>query len=121
MVRRVVLDGCSYAQVAEGFAVSGRTVAKWVLRFKTAAARHAQRITVRRVLSDNGSGYLSRAFRATCLALRLRHLRKCRGGRPGRFQRFEFAWCGDLVAPLVVWRDRGCGQRVSYRPAHAGA
>jgi transposase InsO family protein len=27
------------------------------------------------MLSDNGSGYLSRAFRATCLALRLRHLR----------------------------------------------
>jgi len=32
-------------------------------------------ITVRRVLSDNGSGYVSRAFRTTCQQLGLRHLR----------------------------------------------
>ena len=32
-------------------------------------------MTVRRVLSDNGSGYVSRAFRATCQQLDLRHLR----------------------------------------------
>ena len=36
------------------------------------AARH---ITVRRVMSDNGSGYVSRRFRAACQALELRHLR----------------------------------------------
>jgi len=32
-------------------------------------------ISTRRVMSDNGSGYVSRAFRATCERLALRHLR----------------------------------------------
>jgi transposase InsO family protein len=36
------------------------------------AARGAR---VHRVMSDNGSGYVSRAFRATCLAAGVRHLR----------------------------------------------
>lgn len=36
------------------------------------AARH---ITIRRVMSDNGSGYVSRGFRAACAARMLRHLR----------------------------------------------
>jgi transposase InsO family protein len=35
----------------------------------------ARGITGRRVLSDNGSGYLATAFRTTCAALGLRHLR----------------------------------------------
>jgi transposase InsO family protein len=35
----------------------------------------ARGTVVRRVLSDNGSGYVSRVFRATCAALRVRHLR----------------------------------------------
>jgi transposase InsO family protein len=35
----------------------------------------ARGVTVRRVMSDNGSGYRSRAFRATCETARLRHLR----------------------------------------------
>ena len=34
MVRRVVFEGWSYAQAADGFAVSMRTVGKWVRRFK---------------------------------------------------------------------------------------
>jgi transposase InsO family protein len=34
LVRRVLFDGWSYAATAEGFAVSVRTVAKWVRRFK---------------------------------------------------------------------------------------
>jgi transposase InsO family protein len=33
LVRRVLFEGWSYAQAAEGFAVSVRTVAKWVRRF----------------------------------------------------------------------------------------
>jgi transposase len=36
MVRRVLVEGWSYAAAAEGFAVSIRTVAKWVRRFKEA-------------------------------------------------------------------------------------
>ena len=35
----------------------------------------ARHITSRRVMSDNGSGYVSRAFRAACAARTLRHLR----------------------------------------------
>ncbi|MFN8067128.1 MAG: IS481 family transposase [Vicinamibacterales bacterium] len=35
----------------------------------------ARGITVQRVLSDNGSGYVSRVFRATCERLRIRHKR----------------------------------------------
>jgi transposase InsO family protein len=35
----------------------------------------ARGVTVRRVMSDNGSGYVSRAWRTTCAALGLRHLR----------------------------------------------
>jgi transposase InsO family protein len=35
----------------------------------------ARGIRVRRVMSDNGSGYVSRVFRVTCAALDLRHLR----------------------------------------------
>jgi transposase len=34
LVRRVLFEGWSYAEAAEGFAVSVRTVAKWVRRFK---------------------------------------------------------------------------------------
>lgn len=35
----------------------------------------ARGVTVRRVMSDNGSGYVSRAWRLTCATLGLRHLR----------------------------------------------
>tara|TARA_B100000029_G_scaffold452270_1_gene477382 strand:- start:721 stop:1221 length:501 start_codon:yes stop_codon:yes gene_type:complete len=35
----------------------------------------ARAISVRRVMSDNGSGYVSRRFRTTCHTLQLRHLR----------------------------------------------
>jgi transposase InsO family protein len=35
----------------------------------------ARGVTVRRVMSDNGSGYVSRAFRAACEAAAVRHLR----------------------------------------------
>jgi len=34
MVRRVLFEGWSYAQAAEGCAVSVRTVATWVRRFR---------------------------------------------------------------------------------------
>jgi transposase InsO family protein len=34
-----------------------------------------RRVVVHRVMSDNGSGYVSRVFRAACAALAIRHLR----------------------------------------------
>ena len=51
----------------------GATCAAFLTR--AVAWLHARGMTVRRVLSDNGSGYVSRAFRATCQHLGLRHLR----------------------------------------------
>ena len=36
---------------------------------------HARGVPVRRILTDNGSGYLSRRFRATCRELQLVHRR----------------------------------------------
>lgn len=50
----------------------------------------ARGITVRRVLSDNGSGYVSRAFRAACDTLRIQH-RRTRAYTPrtnGKAERF---------------------------------
>lgn len=67
-------------------------------------------ITVRRVMSDNGSGYVSRMFRAACAGLGLRHLRT----RPytprtnGKAERFiqtllrEWAY----VEPYATSRER---------------
>jgi transposase InsO family protein len=42
---------------------------------RTLAWFAARGIVVRRVMSDNGNGYVSRLFRATCAELQLRHLR----------------------------------------------
>ena len=51
----------------------GTTCAAFLRR--AVAWLQARGITTRRVMSDNGSGYVSRAWRATCEALGLRHLR----------------------------------------------
>jgi transposase InsO family protein len=42
---------------------------------RTLAWFAARGVAVRRVMSDNGTGYVARLFRATCLELGLRHLR----------------------------------------------
>lgn len=48
-----------------------------VVSFLKAAVRHYQRlgVTVRRVMTDNGSGYVSKAFSQACTELGLRHIR----------------------------------------------
>jgi transposase InsO family protein len=51
----------------------GDTTADFLARAMAWFAR--QGIRIRRVLSDNGSGYLSRAFRRACQLLAVRHLR----------------------------------------------
>jgi transposase InsO family protein len=70
----------------------------------------ARGITVRRAMSDNGSGYISRVFRCTCEALGLRHLRT-RAYTPrtnGKAERFiqtllrEWAY----VEPYISSRER---------------
>jgi transposase InsO family protein len=51
----------------------GATVAGFLRR--AVAWFRAHHVRVRRVLTDNGSGYISRSFRATCRGLHLRHQR----------------------------------------------
>jgi transposase InsO family protein len=51
----------------------GDTTADFLARAIAWFAR--QRIQIRRVMSDNGSGYVSRAFRRACQVLAVRHLR----------------------------------------------
>lgn len=51
----------------------GATVAGFLRR--AVAWFRAHHVRVRRVLTDNGSGYISRSFRATCHGLHLRHQR----------------------------------------------
>jgi len=51
----------------------GATVAGFLRR--AVAWFRAHHVRIRRVLTDNGGGYISRSFRATCRALHLRHRR----------------------------------------------
>jgi transposase InsO family protein len=51
----------------------GATVAGFLRR--AVAWFRAHHVRIRRVLTDNGSGYISRSFRATCRGLHLRHRR----------------------------------------------
>lgn len=70
----VAVDDCSrLAYVEVCAAQDGAACAGFLQRAVTWFATHA--VTVRRVMSDNGSGYVSRAFRHVCTALALRHLR----------------------------------------------
>ena len=70
----------------------------------------ARGITIRRVLSDNGSGYVSTAFRAACAALDVRH-KRTRAYTPrtnGKAERFiqtllrEWAY----IVPYATSRER---------------
>jgi transposase InsO family protein len=70
----VAVDDCSrLAYVEVGTDQHGATCAAFLQRPVAWLAGHA--VTVRRVMSDNGSGYVSRVFRETCATLALRHLR----------------------------------------------
>jgi transposase InsO family protein len=51
----------------------GDTTADFLARAMAWFAR--QGVQIRRVMSDNGSGYVSRAFRHACQVLAVRHLR----------------------------------------------
>jgi transposase InsO family protein len=70
----VAIDDCSRLAYVEVLAdEKGDTAAAFFLR---AVASFRQRgIRVRRVLTDNGSGYLSHAFAAACQRLNARHMR----------------------------------------------
>lgn len=70
----VAIDDHSRVSYVEVLADQLGTTCAAFLR-RAVAWLEGRRSTPRRVLSDNGSGYRSRAWRATCAALGLRHLR----------------------------------------------
>jgi len=80
----------------------------------------ARGIRVRRVLSDNGSGYLSRAFRGACDRLRVRH-RRTRAYTPrtnGKAERFIQTllreWAYAVAYPLSADRGRALRRFLAY-------
>ncbi len=79
----------------------------------------ARGVPIRRVLSDNGSGYRARAFRAACTALALRHLRTRpytprTNGKAERFiQTLLRQWA--YVQPYAASRDRRAALRFYVR------
>lgn len=137
MVRRVLLEGWSYAATAEGFAVSERTVAKWVRRFKEAgvvgledgssrpgAPPHQTppgAVTLIRILREQHGlpawaiGQALRLPRSTVSAwLRRLGLNRPPAAPPVPIQRYEWPRPGDLVhldiKPLS--RINGVGHRI---------
>jgi transposase InsO family protein len=85
----VAIDDASRLAYAEVLANEhGDTSAAFLQRARLWFARHD--IRIRRVLTDNGSGYVSACFRLACARLRLQHLRT-RPYRPqtnGKAERF---------------------------------
>jgi transposase InsO family protein len=78
----------AYAEVFQGKGENARQAVAFLRRGLAFFARHG--IRVERVMSDNGSGYVSRAHALACRALGVRHTR-IRPGRPqtnGKAERF---------------------------------
>jgi transposase InsO family protein len=78
----------AYAEVFQGQAENARQAVAFLRRGLAAFAEHG--IRVERVMSDNGSGYISTAHALACRALGVRHTR-IRPGRPqtnGKAERF---------------------------------
>ena len=73
-------------------------------------------ITTRRVMSDNGSGSVSRAWRATCATPQLRHLRPARTPR-GPMARLSasFRRCSESGPTSSPTRRRRSAERRSVR------
>jgi transposase InsO family protein len=78
----------AYAEVFQGQGENGRQAVAFLRRGLRFFADHG--VTVERVMSDNGSGYISTAHAIACRALGVRHTR-IRPGRPrtnGKAERF---------------------------------
>lgn len=78
----------AYAEVFQGQGENARQAVAFLRHGLAFFAQHG--IRVERVMSDNGSGYISRAHAIACRALGLRHTR-IRSGRPrtnGKAERF---------------------------------
>jgi transposase InsO family protein len=70
----VAIDDASRVALAS---VASNECADTAIAFLEAAVDHFQQrgVTIERVMTDNGSAYVSRAFRDACARLRIRHLR----------------------------------------------
>jgi transposase InsO family protein len=70
----VAIDDASRVALAS---VASNECADTAIAFLKAAVDHFQQrgVTIERVMTDNGSAYVSRAFRDACARLRIRHLR----------------------------------------------
>ena len=137
LVRRVLFEGWSYAEAAEGFAVSVRTVAKWVRRFKEGGVAALEdgssrpgapphqtppaRVALIRILRQQHglpAWAIGRALhipRSTVSAwLRRLGLNRLAAAPPVPVQRYEWPTPGDLVhvdiKPLGV--IAGVGHRI---------
>src|SRR5271166_373777 len=75
LAKSVLFQGRTLNSAAAEFKVSGKTARKWVRRYRAEnRAGMADRSSwVRRLLTDNGYCYRSRAFAAACQQLQLRH------------------------------------------------
>ena len=137
LVRRVLFEGWSYAAAADGFAVSVRTVAKWVRRFReggVADSRTARRVpgapphqtppgavTLIRILREQHGlpawaiGQALRLPRSTVSAwLRRLGLNRPPVAPPVPIQRYEWPRPGDLLHVDIkpLGRIDGIGHRI---------
>jgi transposase InsO family protein len=144
MVHRVLHEGWSYADAAEGFAVSVRTVAKWVRRYREGGVARledgssrpgqpphqtpADTVAQIRALRERywiPAWRISRAVgvpRSTVGAwLRRLGLQRRPAPQPGAVQRYEWPRPGDLIHLDIkpLGRFRQVGHRIHGNPGQA--
>ena len=144
MVQRVLHEGWTYAETAEGFAVSVRTVAKWVRRYREVGLAGledgssrpgppphqtpAETVTLIRTLRTEyrlPAWRISRAVRVPVSTVGA-WLRRLGVSQPPRVpappaHRYEWPHPGDLlhVDIKVLGRFRQVGHRIHQNPRHA--
>jgi len=115
----------AYAEVFQGQGENARQAIAFLRRGLAYFAEHG--VKVERVMSDNGSGYRSRAHALACRALGLRHTR-IRPGRPqtnGKAERFIQTllreWAYARIYGSSDERERQLGpflERYNFRRPH---
>jgi len=119
----VCIDDCSRLAYAEVLVDEGGVTVAAFMRRALAWFR-ARGVLVQRVLSDNGSGYVSRAFAAACRRLRLVH-RRTRPYTPrtnGKAERFirtlQHEWAYARPFPTSAARTRMLPPWLHYYNEH---
>jgi transposase InsO family protein len=119
----VAIDDCSRLAYAEVLADErGHTIVGFLMRALAFFRRHG--IIVRRVLTDNGSGYLSKLFGANCQRLRIRHLRTKpytpqTNGKAERFiKTLLYEWGYVIAYPSSRFRTAALPRWLGYYNGH---